>query len=220
MTKIKDVSNTVNFGQLNRKYVNIFSKGKNEKQLEKNSEVRKELINEIVKYNKFTPMYSKLQIFSFEKYQLVQGDNKLYDFDFYIYLDANDKPVYENYKINNTYEKNKDLLKEQKINVNIEGCEFDKEGNLLKKSTKKDFLMEVFDNDKGEGLPAISILGSIFTGIFCLPALPVCLIQLAGGLHFMKQKNEKENKKKQEINNYLLENNMIEKIRTKLYDKK
>ena len=220
MNKVKDVSNTVNFGQLNRKYVNIFSKAKNKKQLEKNSEVRKELINEIVKYNKFTPMFSKLQIFSFEKYQLVPGENKLYDLDFYIYLDANNNPVYEKHKINKTYEKTKDLLKEQKINVNIEGCEFDEEGNLLKKSTKKDFLMEVFDNYKGEGLTAISILGSIFTGIFCLPALPVCLIQLVGGLDFMKQKNEKENKKKQEINNFLLENNMIEMIRAKLYDKK
>ena len=59
--------------------------------------------------------------------------------------------------------------------------------------------MEVFDNDKGEGLNAISILGSIFTGIFCLPALPVCLIQLVGGLDFMKQKNEKENKKSKKL---------------------
>ena len=168
MNKVKEVSNTISFTQLNRKYVNIFSKLKNKKQIENNLKVRKDLINEIMKYNNFTPMFSKLQIFNFEKYQLTQNDKKLYDLDFYLYLDANDNPVYEKYKIIKTYEKNKDLLKQQKINVNIEKCEIDEEGNLVKKSTKKDFLLEIFNNYKGEGLTAISIIGSIFTGIFCL----------------------------------------------------
>ena len=220
MNKVKEVSDIAHFTQLNRKYINIYSKIKNNKQYENNLKVRNDLINEIVEYNKLNPMFSKLQIFNFEKYQLSLNDKKLYDFDFYLYLDINDKPVYENYKIHKIYEENKDLLKEQKINLNIEGCEINEEGNLVKKSTKKDILMEFFNNYKGEGLTILSFISSIFTGIFCFPALPVCLIPLAGGAYLIKQKNEKQEKKKKEIHNYMLDKNIIEIIKNKLYKNK
>jgi len=135
-------------------------------------------------------------------------------------LDINDKPVYENYKIHKIYEENKDLLKEQKINLNIEGCEINEEGNLVKKSTKKDILIEFFNNYKGEGLTILSLIGSILTGIFCFPALPVCLIPLVGGVFLIQQKNEKQEKKKKEIHYYMLDKNIIEIIRNKLYKNK
>ena len=220
MNKVKEVSDIAHFTQLNRKYINIYSKIKNNKQYENNLKLRNDLINKIVEYNKLNPMFSKLQIFNFEKYQLSLNDKKLYDFDFYLYLDINDKPVYENYKIHKIYEENKDLLKEQKINLNIEGCEINEEGNLVKKSTKKDILMEFFNNYKGEGLTILSFISSIFTGIFCFPALPVCLIPLAGGAYLIKQKNEKQEKKKKEIHNYMLDKNIIEIIKNKLYKNK
>ncbi len=220
MNKVKEVSDIAHFTQLNRKYINIYSKLKNNKQYENNLKVRSDLINEIVEYNKLNPMFSKLQIFNFEKYQLSLSDKKLYDFDFYLYLDINDKHVYENYKIHKIYEKNKDLLKEQKINLSIEGYEINEEGNLVKKRTKKDILMEFFNNYKGEGLTILSFIGSFFTGIFCFPALPVCLIPLVGGAYLIQQKNEKQEKNKKKIHNYVLDKNIIEIIKNKLYKNK
>ena len=112
------------------------------------------------------------------------------------------------------------MLKEKKINLNIEGCEINEEGNLVKKSTKKGILMEFFNNYKGEGLTILSLIGSILTGIFCFPALPVCLIPLVGGVFLIQQKNEKQEKKKKEIHYYMLDKNIIEIIRNKLYKNK
>ncbi len=220
MNKVQGVSDTLSFTLINKKYINIYSKEKNKKQCENNLKVRNELIAEIIKYNTLTPMFSKLQIFNFEKYQLTLDDNKLYDFDFYLYLDADDNPVHEDYKIHKIYEKNEGLLQQQKINLNIEDCEINGEGNLVKKSKKEDLLKEFFNNYKGEGLTALSILGSIFTGIFCFPVMPVCLIPLAGGCYLIKQKTEKEHKRKKQINNYVLDKNIIEMIKKKLYKKK
>ena len=219
MNKVKNVSTPVNFEKINKKYINIYSKAKNNIQIEKNRKIRKELINEIIKYNKLAPMFNKLQIFNFEKYQLKPDDNKLYDFDFYIYLDSLNHPVHEELKIHKVYEKNKNFLKEQKINLNIEDCDINEEGHLIKKNKKKDFLKEIFHSYKGEGLTAISIIGSIFTGIFCAPALPLCLLPFLGGGYYLKKKKDKKEKKKQEINNILLEENIIELIREKIYKK-
>ena len=220
MDKVKDVSNPLSFRQINKKYINIYSKAKTNTQIEKNRKIRKELINEIIKYNKLTPMFSKLQIFNFEKYLLKPNDDKLYDFDFYIYLDSNNNPVHEECKIHKVYENNKDFLKEQKINLNIEDCEINEEGHLIKKNTEKDILMEIFHNYKGEGLTAISIIGSIFTGIFCAPALPLCLIPFLGGGYYLKKKKDEKERKQQEINNILLEQNIIDLINEKIYKKK
>ena len=77
MNKVQGVSDTLSFTLINKKYINIYSKEKNKKQCENNLKVRNELIAEIIKYNTLTPMFSKLQIFNFEKYQLTLDDNKL-----------------------------------------------------------------------------------------------------------------------------------------------
>ena len=47
---------------LNRKYINIYSKLKNNKKYESNLKVRNDLINEIVEYNKLNPIFRKTNI--------------------------------------------------------------------------------------------------------------------------------------------------------------
>lgn len=62
MNKVKEVSDIAQFTQLNRKYINIYSKIKNNKQYENNLKVRNDLINEIVEYNKLNPIFRKTNI--------------------------------------------------------------------------------------------------------------------------------------------------------------
>ena len=47
-------------------------------------------------------MLINLQIFNFEKYEIKSGDF-LYDWDFYRYLDTNDKVVHQEFKITKKY---------------------------------------------------------------------------------------------------------------------
>ena len=48
MNKIKEVSNSVNFLQLKRKYINIYSKAKNEKQINNNVLIKNEIISKLL----------------------------------------------------------------------------------------------------------------------------------------------------------------------------
>jgi hypothetical protein len=48
MNKIKEVSNPVNFLQLKRKYINIYSKAKNEKQINNNVLIKNEIISKLL----------------------------------------------------------------------------------------------------------------------------------------------------------------------------
>ena len=148
------------------------------------------------------------------------NDKFLYDCTFYVYLDANNKRVHEEFKIINKYPINKEILKEQKVNLNIEDCEINEEGSLVKKNTKKDDLMEILHNYKGEGLNVLSVIGSIFTGIFFAPALPLCLASMVGGAYLMKQKKENQDKNNKNINNIMLDQKIIEQINEKIYNNK
>ena len=106
------------------------------------------------------------------------------------------------------------------MNLNIEDCEINEEGSLVKKNTKKDDLMEILHNYKGEGLTVLSVIGSIFTGIFFVPALPLCLASMVGGAYLMKQKKENQEKNNKNINNIMLDQKIIEQINEKIYNNK
>lgn len=62
MNKVKEISDIDHFTQLNRKYINIYSKLKNNKKYESNLKVKNDLINEIVEYNKLNPIFRKTNI--------------------------------------------------------------------------------------------------------------------------------------------------------------
>lgn len=76
------------------------------------------------------------------------------------------------------------------MNLNIEDCEINNEGSLVKKNTKKDDLMQILHNYKGEGLTILSSIGSNFTGIFFVPALLPSFASMVGWAYLMKQKKK------------------------------
>ena len=124
MMRVEKVSNPVQFKDLNFKYINIYTTKLNEKKIKNNLEIRKEIITEIMKYIDLKPMFSKLQIFTFENYQLEKNDSFLYNGDLYIYLDSNDKIINQDFHINRI-SKYLAQNKEQKVQLNIEDCEMD-----------------------------------------------------------------------------------------------
>ena len=208
MNKVNNVSEPVKFSEINKKYINIYSRAKIKKQFENNLNIRKDLTKDILEYSKFSPMFTRLEIYNFEKYEIEKNDKYLYDCDFYVYLDANDKVVHEDFKILKKYEKSPDLIKKQSVNVKVEGCEINNQGKLVRKSKPKEVLSKLYDKYKGEGLTVLGIIGAICTGIFCLPALPVCLLPIAGGVNLMRKKYEDP----QSEENYLLNQDLNQKI--------
>jgi len=199
MNKIKDVSNPIDFLHLKRKYINIYSRAKNEKQINNNILIKKEIIQEISKYIKLKPMFSKLQIIHFEKYEIQKNDKYLYDCDFYTYLDSNGKVVHKEFNIKKKYPKTKEFEKNQKVLLNIEDCKLNENGILVKRTTKKEGIEEIFQNYKGQlggGITILSLIGAICSGIFFLPALPISLLSMAGGTMMWNNDRIEKNKKK------------------------
>jgi len=115
MEKIKNVSDPVEFQDLNRKYINIYSKAKNDKQIKSNLSIRNNLLLEIYKYIEYSPMFSKLKIFNFEKYEIEKEDDFIYACILIIYLDAKDNIINKDFNILKKYLNNKFYKKEQRI---------------------------------------------------------------------------------------------------------
>ena len=218
MNKIKNVSEPIKYTKLNKKYVNIYSRAKKKVQIENNIKIRNMIIEDIRKYSKLTPMFTKVQIYKFEKCELQINDKNLYDCEFYVYLDANNKVVFEDFKIIKTYPKNKDLIREKKISLNFENCEINEQGNLVKKTTTKENFMKLLNEYKGEGLSVISVIGTILSGIFFLPALPICLASFVGGTYLMNEKEEEKKNKSIKSNKTILDKKKIEEIKKYLFN--
>ena len=223
MEKIKKVSNPVNFVDLNRKYINVYSRIKNEKQIKNNKSIRNSLILEISKYIKLNPMFNKLQMFHFEKYEIEENDEYLYDCDLIIYLDANDNVINREINIINKYPKHSYSKNDQKIEYNIQKCEIDKDGILINVNNKKEGYKEIFKNTKykvGGAMTIVSIIGIIFSGIFFPPTIPVCITTLFGGLFIMKKSSDEQNKIEQQKINEIIEFNEINENIKKELEKK
>ena len=223
MEKIKNVSNPVNFVDLNRKYINVYSRIKNEKQIKNNKSIRNSLILEISKYIKLNPMFNKLQMFHFEKYEIEENDEYLYDCDLIIYLDANDTVINREINIINKYPKHNYSKNDQKIEYNIQKCEIDKDGILINVNNKKEGYKEIFKNTKykvGGAMTIVSIIGIIFSGIFFPPTIPVCITTLFGGLFIMKNSSDEQNKIEQQKINEIVEYNEINENIKKELEKK
>ena len=62
-------------------------------------------------------MFSKLQIFHFENYEIKENDKYIYDCDLIIYLDANDNVINKDLNIINKHLKNFDLKYNKKLNM-------------------------------------------------------------------------------------------------------
>ena len=220
MLRVKSVSEPIQFDKLNFKYVNIYTRNLNELKVKNNLEIRKEIISEITNYIKLKPMFSKLQIFNFENYELEKDDKYLYTCDLYIYLDANDRVIHQDFHIINRVLKNKDLDThiEPKVHLNIEDCQIDEKGNLIKRTTKKEGLEEIFINYKGKigrGITILSLIGTVCS-VFFPPALFVTLPSILGGEYLVNQdKLEKEQNKKR-TEEIMVKENILSLIKNEL----
>ena len=220
MEKIKDVSNPIEFIDLNRKYINIYSKIKNEKQIQNNKSIRDNLLLEISKYLKFNPMFNSLQIFHFKKYEIEEKDEYIYDCDLIIYLDLNDNIISSDLNILKKYPKINNYNKEEaKIECDIKKCKVDEQGNLINTYNEKEGIFSDTKSKLGGGLTLISVIGIIFSGIFFFPTIPVCIISLVGGLYMIKNSSDEKEKNEQIKIIELIEEKKIDEEIKKAFEK-
>lgn len=223
MEKTKKISNPIDFLDINRQYVNIYSRIKNEKQIKNNKSIRNSLIIEISKYINLNPMLNKLQMFHFEKYEIEENDEYLYDCDLIIYLDDNNNYIYKDLNIINKYSKNNYSKEDQKIEYYIQSCKINEEGYLVNINNKREGYKEIFKNTKskvGCAMTIFSIIGIIFSGVFFPVTIPVCITTLFGGILLLKNSSDEQRKIRQDKINEIIENNRINEEIKKGLEKK
>ena len=180
MDKIKDVCTPIQYKDLNLQY--IYNRKLNEEKIKNNLEIRKEMISEISKYVKLKPIFNKLQIFNFENYEIEKNNEFLYDCELYIYIDSNDKIIHKEFHIKNRIPKNLGKNKEKQVNLNVEDCTVNEQGNIIKRTIKKEGFEEIIKNYQGEiggGITIKSIIG-IISGVFFPSILLVSLLFVLG----------------------------------------
>ena len=214
MLKVDEVSDPINYKDINRQYVNIYSKIKNEKQAKMNDSIRKELILSMSQYLKLSPMFNQLQIFNFEKYEIDLNDEYLYDCDLTIYLDSNNKIINQKLNIREKYRKLVYDKNEQKITFNSQKCIIDENGHLKIINYKKEGIENIFPDFKsklGGAVTVCSFIGLLFS--FSFPVtFPICLITLAGGVITFKISRDQKNKIEQEKIEEIIKNQKINEI--------
>ena len=220
MNKVKNVSYPLSFFEIKKKYINIYSNPRTIKQIESNEDYRKDIILDIIQLTNSSPMFSKLEIFHFEKYEIKENDNYLYDCDLNVYLDANGNVVHKEFFPKNKYKKNAELLNSQKITLNIEDCLINKDGNLIKNHKKKEGYKEIFKNinDKiSNKMTIVSLIGLVFSGLFFPQIAPLCMPTLLGGL-FINESYDQQEKEKKKIDTIMKDQNIYNEIKKQIKD--
>ena len=210
MNKVKNISDPINFEELNRQYINVYSRPKNDKQIKNNKKIRNDLILEIEKYIHLNPMFSKIQILHFKKYEIKLNDRFVYDCDVLLYLDANDNTIFKNINILKRYPNNNE--NEQSIELDTEECKVNEEGNLVKVNSKKENVIQ-----KYKIVPIIGIicaLGGIVSFFNYRPISIVCFIGVVISFIINKSSQKKhEEKDINEINKIIEEQKINEEIK-------
>ena len=220
MLKVDGVSKPINYKDINRQYVNIYSKIKNEKQAKMNDSIRKKLILSISQYLKLSPMFNQLQIFNFEKYEIDLNDEYLYDCDLTIYLDSDNNIINQKLNILNKYKKLDFDRNGQKITFNSQKCIIDENGHLQIINEKKEGIENILPDFKskiGGAVTLFSVIGLIFSISFPF-TFPICLITLTGGVITIKKSRDEKNKIEQEKIEEIIENQKIKEIIKKELD--
>jgi hypothetical protein len=202
MSKVKNVSTPVKFKDINKLFINIYSKKKNKRQIESNESYKKCLIKEIIKYTKYEPMYNKLYIFHFKNFELEEGDQFLYDCDYILYVNSKNKIINQSVKIKNI--NNKSILnKDNKIiELSIISGERDELGNLYHNNIKnKDIFEKLKENAigiTGIGFAVSSIVFFILSNsLFGIGLIPGGALMILNYFKYREKKSEesKENEK-------------------------
>ena len=210
MNKVKNISDPINFEELNRQYINVYSRPKNDKQIKNNKKIRNDLILEIEKYIHLNPMFSKIQILHFKKYEIKLNDRFVYDCDVLLYLDANDNTVFK--KICNLKKYPNNNKKEQTIEFDTEECKVNEEGNLVKVNSKKENIIQKYKIAPIMG--SVCVLGGIASIFFYWPISIVCLIGVVASIFINKSSSQEQSEKDiNEINKIIEEQKINEEIK-------
>ena len=215
MNKVKDISDPVNFENLNRQYINIFSRPKNERQIKNNKEVRNQLMLEIEKYIDLSPMFNKIQVLHLRQYEPKLNSKYNYDCDVTLYLDINENIINKNINILNTNSNNN--KKESLMYIDFEECIMDQEGNLVKKGSGNESFINKYKI--GPSMAVISILGGIVSAWWVLwPALSICAIGLIASYIINKSSKNRNNNETEIIKQIIEKQNINEEILKKIED--
>ncbi len=187
MKKSKKISNSVEFKDIQKLYINIYSKEKNKSQKINNLSIRDTLLKTIKKQIQLPPMFCKVRILYLEKYEMEKDDKFLYDCNCYFFLDINDNVIHTECKILNRYPKGSNQVINRNIRFNEENFIIDRNGNINKITNEKNVIKDFIQKYKGEGLTCISII-SFVSGFFFPPSFIITVPSLVGGVIFLKRK--------------------------------
>lgn len=211
MEKVKTVCTPIKFEDLNFKYINMYNRNLNKLKINNNSEIRNEMIEEIIQYTKLNPMFNKLEIINFENFDIEKNGNYVYNCDLYIYFDSNNNIVHKEFNILNAIPKHLAMDKEENITFNIEDIFLNEEGNFVKRTTKKEGLLKIISDYKGEigeGVTLISIIGIVVSIAYLPIAVPLCLLGMVGG-SILREENIDDKKEKQKRKEEIMKNQEI-----------
>ena len=224
MEKVKRVSEPMDFNKIDKKYINIYSRAKNEKQMKNNELIRREIIDQIRKNSKLNAMFNKLYIIHFYNYNIDDKDNNIYDCDLYLFLDINDKIINKNFVKIKAIPKYENYKNDQRISLDTHCCEINENGNLIIKNHKEDSINKVLNtlnkiidlrkmDTVGKTLSIGSIAGFILTAVG-LPFLPISLVGALGAniAFIISNANSKKQKEQENQLNRLNDQNNINEL--------
>ena len=225
MERIKEVSTPVKFIQLEKLYVNIHSKVKNEKHLKINETYKNQILQKIYKYTQFEPMYNRYCLLKFLGLEVKMYKEYLFNVQLELFLDEKNKIINKIFKMLEI-KSNKKSEEKNQVEMQLEGCETDKKGNLrhkiiIKKGPLKDFKLVIVRG----GFFLISVVG----GLVLSPFIGICgtigMIGLGTTVIIYdvvetiknKKSNEKEKEEIKKVLNIeqLIESEIIEYMKNK-----
>ena len=194
MERVKEVSTPVNYIDIERLYVNIHSKVKNEKHKKDNEIFRKQLLEKIINYTKLDPMYNKFCVFKFSNVKMKKYKGNLFDCELEIFLDKDNKILNKKFKMVKIQMFNENCQELNQVEINMVDCEVDTSGNLSTKNIiKKGSLSDFKLSFAGGGLVLLSFVGGVFVPFIGLYGL----FGVLGGFGMIyKNVNNVENKNK------------------------
>lgn len=234
MDRIKEVSTPKKFIELERIYVNIHSRIKNEKHIKNNEVYRKQILAKIYQYSELEPMYNKYCVFKFNIIESENYNKFLFNSQLELFLDEKNNIINKIFKMISIVPKNNDddIKDKNQIEMNMINCEINNKGNLsfnniTKKGSINDFKLCIC----GGGLTILSFFG-IEHFIIPYPSISCIFISaLFLGCHLICKnynniKNSEEiveKKKEQMINElnikYLIEDEIIKYMEYNLFKK-
>ena len=193
MKKVKNVSDVIDYKNLNIKYFNSYSPIKNEKQKKKNKLVKKELEIEISKLCEKEPLFTKIEFITINDFQLEENGKKyLCKAEVTGFFDLNFRPLKKNVNIISKNEiQNDKKIPKPKIEGKVYSGKRDANDNIIYKeeeaTEENSYIMKILKT--GGEITILSLIGgsigAICVGSVSAPAI-VIGAAVGGTIAFIK----------------------------------